>query len=340
MNNRAVLLANLGSPDAPDVPSLRRYLNQFLMDPYVIPQPWLLRRLIVSLLVLPTRPKHSAAAYQSVWMEDGSPLLVLSMRLLKALQQKTDMPISMAMRYGKPSIKSELLKLSGQEGITEILFIPLYPHYAESTVLTSIKAAEQVIKAAGLKVKLIPHKPFYDNDTYINALHSSTLPWLKDPDSIEHILFSFHGLPEQHILSADPSGQHCLQSPDCCSTPSPVHETCYRHQVLTTTRSFVAKAGLKPEQYSISFQSRLGRQKWLEPSTENTLQELAKKGIKNLLVMCPAFVTDCLETLEEIEIQGAESFKQAGGESLTLIPCLNDHPEWVDTLIDWFDQEN
>jgi ferrochelatase len=333
MSMRAVLFANLGSPDKPEVPEVRRYLDQFLMDPYVIQLPWLLRRMIVSLFVLPARPKRSAHAYQSIWTSRGSPLVALSMDLLQAVQQKTTMPVGMAMRYGNPSIESEITRLAALPGVSEILFMPLYPHYAESTVLTSIKEAERVIGARKLDVVLKVPAPFYDQPDYIDALVQSAQPALQQP--FDHVLFSYHGLPELHITKADPTGAHCLKSATCCQTPSPAHATCYRHQVFRTTEEFVKRSGLRPEQYSVAFQSRLGRAKWLEPSTEATLKELAGKGVKKLLVLCPAFVTDCLETLEEIEIQGTETFKAAGGESLTLIPCLNAHPQWVSTLANW-----
>ena len=173
---------------------------------------------------------------------------------------------------------------------------------------------------------------------YIDALVASTAPWIGDSKEFDHVLFSYHGLPESHLIKADPTGGHCLQTSDCCQTPSPAHASCYRHQVLRTTECFVQKAGLNPEQYSVAFQSRLGKAKWLEPSTVDTLEKLAHEGVRSLLVMCPAFVTDCLETLEEIEIQGSEIFKQAGGESLTLIPCLNDHEQWVSVISRWCDE--
>ena len=333
--NRAVLLTNLGSPDKPDVTSVRKYLNQFLMDPYVIQLPWLLRRLIVSLFVLPLRPKASAHAYQSVWWKEGSPLVVLSEKLLAAVKQNTDVPVAIAMRYGSPGIETQLLQLAEQDGIEEILLIPLYPHYADSTVTTSVEKAKEVIARHKLKVKLIVMAPFYQDEGYIDALVASTAPWINDANKFDHILFSYHGLPESHLIKADPTSSHCLKVENCCQTPSPAHASCYRHQVLRTTECFVQNAGLKPEQYSVAFQSRLGKAKWLEPSTVDSLEKLAKNGVKNLLVMCPAFVTDCLETLEEIEIQGSEIFNQAGGESLTLIPCLNDHEQWVSLISRW-----
>jgi len=338
MGNRAVLLTNLGSPDSTDVSDVRKYLNQFLMDPYVIQLPWVLRRLIVSLFVLPSRPKDSAHAYQSIWWEEGSPLVVLSQRLLAAVKKNTDVPVAIAMRYGSPSIESQLLELAKQDGIEEILLVPLYPHYADSTIKTTIEEAKSVIARHKLDVKLIVIQPFYQEPAYIDALVASTAPWLDAEGGFDHILFSYHGLPESHLTKADPTGSHCLKSDDCCQVASPAHATCYRHQVLRTTERFVEKAGLKPEQYSVAFQSRLGRAKWLEPSTVDTLEELAKKGVKNLLVMCPAFVTDCLETLEEIALQGEEDFKKAGGESLTLIPCLNDQEQWVSVITRWCEE--
>lgn len=333
MTKRAVLLANLGSPDAPEPRAVRRYLNQFLMDRYVIQLPWLLRRLIVSLFVLPTRPKASAEAYQSVWMDEGSPLIVLSERLKKAVQKKVDMPLEMAMRYGKPSIERQLLKLCRDESVSEVLFIPLYPHFADSTVTTAIDEAEQVIAKHQLKIKLTILEPFYDNPGYIDALLESAQPYLEQ--DFDHLVFSYHGLPESHITKLDQSGSHCLKQENCCQIAHEVHKTCYRHQVMRTTQCFALQAGLAENRYSVAFQSRLGRAKWLGPNTEDRLRELAQNGAKKVLVICPAFVTDCLETLEEIAIRGEEVFREAGGESLQLIPCMNDHPVWVDLLADW-----
>jgi ferrochelatase len=255
------------------------------------------------------------------------------MDLLKAVQQQTTLPVGMAMRYGAPSIESELVKLAALPGISEILFLPLYPHYAESTVLTSVKEAERVIAAHKLNVTLKVPTPFYADPAFIDALVASTQPALAQP--FDHVLFSYHGLPELHITKVDPTGVHCLKSANCCQAPSPAHATCYRHHVFRTTEEFVKRTGLRPDQYSVAFQSRLGRAKWLEPATASVLQELAGKGIKNLLVLCPAFVTDCLETLEEIGIQGRATFTAAGGETLTLVPCLNSHPQWVATLARW-----
>ena len=335
MTKRAVLLANLGSPDNAQTPAVRSYLNQFLMDRYVIQLPWVFRRLLVSLFVLPTRPKASADAYQKIWLAEGSPLIFLSEKLRLALQSQLSIPVALAMRYGKPSIESELLKLS-EKNIDEVLFIPLYPHFADSTVTTSIEEAKRVIKQHQLAMTLSIVPPFYDNKDYIQSLGNSAQPYLSQ--DYDHIVFSYHGLPESHIIKLDESANHCLQQSDCSQRAHACHTHCYRHQVFQTTQQFADQAGLLPQQYSIAFQSRLGREKWLGPNTEDRLRELANNGVKNILVICPAFVTDCLETLEEFAISGQDVFTEAGGESLTLIPCLNAHPDWVATLASWCPQ--
>ena len=334
MSSKAVLMANLGSPKTPTVKAVRTYLNQFLMDPYVIQVPWPLRRLIVSLFVLPRRPKASAHAYQSVWREEGSPLVAFSEHLLTQVQAQVDLPVAMAMRYGEPSIESELLNLAASGELKEVLFVPLYPHFADSTVTTSVEEVKRIVLKHDLKLKVKVLQPFYERNDYINALVSSARPYIND-EKFEHILLSYHGLPESHLKTADPTFEHCLQLENCCSVPSKAHDTCYRHQVFKTTECFVKQLELNQDQYTQAFQSRLGRNKWLEPSTDNTLKELAARGVKNLLVICPAFVTDCLETLEEIEMQGRDVFVAAGGESLTLVPCLNSDPEWVKVLGSW-----
>ncbi len=333
MSKRAVLLANLGSPEQPDTASVRAYLNQLLMDPYVIQLPWLMRRLIVSLLVLPSRPTISAKAYQRIWLDEGSPLIVLSQRLKQRLQQKVTMPVAMAMRYGNPSIESQVIALAKHTGISEIVFIPLYPHYADSTVTTSVEQACLAIKKHKLEIKLTVIKPFYDNPKYISALVSRAQPYLNRP--YDHILFSYHGLPESHLRKLDKSADNCLENGRCYQKDHEHHQICYLHQVFRTTQDFVTHAGIAKENYSVAFQSRLGRAKWLGPNTEDCLRKLAMSGNKNILVICPAFVTDCLETLEEIAMRGREVFRNSGGETLTLIPCLNDQPEWVDALASW-----
>ena len=329
---RGVLLVNLGSPAAPTVPAVRRYLNQFLMDPEVIDLPWPIRRLLVSCFILPTRPKASAHAYASIWRDGeqpGSPLLHYSEAFTSALRQTLDpeIPVALAMRYGEPSISEGMAQLSHCD---EIFLIAAYPHHADSTRTTTIRAAED---ALGNKQTLKVMPPFYESHDYVAALASSIDTNLKA--DYDHLLFSYHGLPERHLTKADPTHSHCLQSPDCCERASTAHSTCYRHQVFATTHAVCEQLGINRERYSVSFQSRLGRTPWLTPYTDAVLAELPGKGIKKLAVVCPAFVADNLETLEEMGIQGRESFLAAGGESFTLVPCMNDHPEWVKVVANW-----
>ena len=329
MSNHALLLVNLGSPASTEVADVRRYLNQFLMDPYVVDLPWPLRRLLVSLILL-KRPAASAHAYASIWWAEGSPLVVLSRRLQAAMRaQWTQGPVELAMRYGEPSIETALQRLAAQ-GIQQVTLAPLYPQFADSTTTTVIEEARRVVRAANLDMRFSILAPFYDQPEYIEALADSARPYLEQ--GFDHLLLSFHGLPERHLRKLDPA-KHCLKGPDCCRTAPPqVLATCYRAQCMRSAAAFAERMGLRPEQWSVSFQSRLGRDKWIEPYTESRLAELAGQGVKKLLVMCPAFVADCIETLEEIGDRGLEQFQAAGGESLQLVPCLNDHPSWVAAL--------
>ena len=329
MSNHALLLVNLGSPASTEVADVRRYLNQFLMDPYVVDLPWPLRRLLVSLILL-KRPAQSAHAYASIWWAEGSPLVVLSRRLQQAMQAQWNQgPVELAMRYGEPSLESVLTRLAAQ-GIQQLTLAPLYPQFADSTTTTVIEEARRVVRAHKLDLRLSVLPPFYDQPEYLDALADSATPYLER--GFDHLLLSFHGLPERHLRKLDRSG-HCLQGADCCRSASPeVLATCYRAQCLRSAEAFAARLGLRPQQWSVSFQSRLGRAKWIEPYTEARLEQLARQGVKKLLVMCPAFVADCIETLEEIGDRGREQFQAAGGESLQLVPCLNDHPSWVAAL--------
>ncbi len=329
MTDHALLLVNLGSPASTDVADVRRYLNQFLMDPYVIDLPWPLRRLLVSLILL-RRPAQSAEAYASIWWEQGSPLVVLGKRLQAAMAEHwAQGPVELAMRYGQPSIEAVLLRLAAQ-GVSQVTLAPLYPQFADSTVTTVIEEARRVVREHGLVMRFALLAPFYEQPEYLDALVDSAKPYLAE--GFDHLLLSFHGLPERHLHKLDPSN-HCLKGADCCRTASPqVLARCYRAQCLRSAELFAARAGLGPQQWSLAFQSRLGRAKWIEPYTEARLEALAEQGVKKLLVMCPAFVADCIETLEEIGDRGREQFRQAGGQELVLVPCLNDHPSWVAAL--------
>ena len=336
---RGILLVNLGSPDSYSIPDVRDYLYDFLMDSRVLDIPYPLRWFVVRCCILPFRPKSSAHAYQSIWWPEGSPLIVISRRVQEKVQQRLNEPVELGMRYGRPSIEDAVLNLMkrSKEKISKILLAPLYPHYAMATYETVVVETKRVLKKLDLHVDLSILPPFYDHPLYLQALVESARPYLEQP--YDHLLFSYHGLPVRQLKKTDPTGRHCMRRPDCCEVASPAHSVCYRHQVFQTTRLFARALNIPEEKYSIAFQSRLGIDKWVQPFTNEVLQQLPQQGVKRLLVICPAFVADCLETLEEIGIRGRETFLQAGGESFTLIPCLNDHPLWIDALVHWCMQE-
>ncbi|MGF6096712.1 ferrochelatase [Pseudomonas sp. 18175] len=329
MTDHALLLVNLGSPASTSVADVRSYLNQFLMDPYVIDLPWPVRRLLVSLILI-KRPEQSAHAYASIWWDEGSPLVVLSRRLQQQMTtQWTHGPVELAMRYGEPSIESVLVRLAGQ-GIRKVTLAPLYPQFADSTVTTVIEETRRVVRDKKLDLQLSTLQPFYDQPEYLDALVASAKPHLQQ--DYDHLLFSFHGLPERHLQKLNP-GHTFDGATDCCVNASPeVRAKCYRGQCFSVARDFAARMGLPEDKWSVAFQSRLGRAKWIEPYTEARLETLAQQGVKKLLVMCPAFVADCIETLEEIGDRGLEQFREAGGEELVLVPCLNDDPQWAAAL--------
>lgn len=330
---QAIILMNLGSPDSTEVKDVKRYLNEFLMDGRVIDYPYFLRTLLVKGIIVPFRAPKSAEAYKSIWTEEGSPLIVFTEQLQKAVQDHTDIPVLIAMRYGNPSIKEAYNYISGHyKSVSEVILVPLYPHYAMSSYETAVEQAKEIHKSRQYAFRLSIIRPYYNNEQYIGALSTSIKPYLNDYD---HFLFSYHGVPERHIKKGDITGYHCLQSDSCCQTPSEAHKQCYRHQCFETTRLVVESLSIPASKYSMSFQSRLGRAEWLKPYTSERLRELPGEGVKKLAVACPAFVSDCLETLEEIAKEGRHIFMEAGGESFTMIPCLNTNQEWVDCITSW-----
>lgn len=333
-NKLGVVLMNLGSPDSTEVQDVKRYLTEFLMDERVLDTPKLWRWLLVKGIIVPFRSPRSAAAYKTVWMEEGSPLMVITEQFRQAFKAHTGLPTETAMRYGNPHPKEAFDKLLEQHpDLEEVVLVPLYPHYAMSSYETAVEYAMETYKKGNYPFKVSTIRPFYNEPSYINALAKSIAPYLEQ--NFDHLLFSYHGLPERHIRKSDVTGHHCLQSADCCTTDSAAHAHCYRHQCFTTTQLVAKQLGLRPEQYSSSFQSRLGRDEWLKPYTVVRLDEMPKEGIKKLLVVCPAFVSDCLETLEEMGLEGKEEFLHAGGTSFEAIPCLNVHPLWVEALASW-----
>ena len=333
---KGVLLVNLGSPESPTPKDVKPYLDEFLMDKYVIDVPFLLRALIVRGIILQTRPKKSAAAYQKIWWDEGSPLIVLSKRLQEKIQKQVSVPVELAMRYGNPSIESGLQKLSDQ-GITEVLLFPLYPQYAMASTQTILVLAEKLRKEKFPHINFTIIPAFYNQKDYIRDLSNSIKKHLEGFD-YDHLLFSYHGIPERHIRKTDVTKSHCKIDGSCCNTPSPAHEFCYRHQCFETTKQVVEFLGLEEGKYSQTFQSRLAGDKWLTPYTDVEINKMPEKGIKKLAVVTPAFVLDCLETLEEIAMEANHQFKENGGEEFLAIPCLNDDDDWSKTLSRWVDQ--
>ena len=326
--SKGVLLVNLGSPDSPSVPDVRRYLNEFLMDGRVLDVAWPLRRLIVGIILI-NRPKESAHAYEKIWTKDGSPLVVISRNVQKKLQARLNVPVELAMRYRSPSIETAVKALAAK-GVTETLLIPLFPHYAMSSYETAVVRVQEVAAKFAPQMKLTVQPPYFDQPEYVAALVASAADFLNQ--DYDHLLFSYHGIPERHLRKSDPTGCHCLQTENCCDVASPAHAVCYRAQCFATTAAFVKLAGLPQEKYSVSFQSRLGKDPWLKPYTDYELPRLANEGKKRMLVICPAFVSDCLETIEEIGMRGCEQFLAGSGKEFTRIPCMNEHPAWIDAL--------
>ncbi|MCX4243409.1 ferrochelatase [Paraliomyxa miuraensis] len=326
-----VLLVNLGTPDAPRPPEVRRYLREFLSDPRVLDINPVTRWLLLNLVILPLRPQRSARAYTKVWSEQGSPLLVHGRSLRAALAERLPtLPVVLAMRYGTPSIAAALDQLRA-DGCDHVVVLPLFPQYASSSTGSAVEA---VYREAGRRwntpmITVVP--PFFDDLRFVEAFAQVGQPVLDElrPD---HVLMSFHGLPERHMHKSDESGGHCLRSDDCCRKITDANRNCYRAQCFATARALAGRLGLSEGDWSVAFQSRLGRDPWIKPYTDERLVELARGGTKRLAVFCPAFVADCLETLEEIGMRADEDFRAAGGERLMLVPSLNAHPTWVDAV--------
>ncbi|RMH42941.1 MAG: ferrochelatase [Deltaproteobacteria bacterium] len=329
-----LLLVNLGTPDRPEPGPVRRYLREFLSDPYVIDIAPVARWLLLNLIILPLRPRKSAAAYRAIWHpERGSPLLFHSRDLEAAVRARLDddWTVALAMRYGAPSIRDGLIALR-DAGVDRIVAFPLYPQYALSSTETSRAAIERTAAEVWDEPPPLAFvAPFYDAPEFVDAFAAVARPAL-DEARPDHVLFSFHGLPERHVRKTDPTGLHCLHADDCCARIGDANRNCYRAQSFATARALAARLDLPAEDWTVSFQSRLGRTPWIRPFTDEVVVSLAERGIKRLAVVCPSFVADCLETLEEIGLRAAEAFRAAGGERLTLVPSLNSAPEWADAV--------
>ena len=330
---KGVLLVNLGSPESPTPKDVKPYLDEFLMDKYVIDVPFLLRALLVRGIILRKRPEKSAAAYAKIWTKDGSPLIVFSKKMHAKVQKQVDIPIALSMRYGTMTILKGLQELK-DKGVTEVMLLPLYPQHAMASTVTILELAEELRQKyfPEMKFKIVP--AFYNKPDYIKALANSIKKYLNTFD-YDHLLFSYHGIPERHIRKTDITKSHCKIDGSCCNKPSPAHEFCYRHQCYETTRQVVELLNIPKDKYSQTFQSRLAGDKWLTPYTDVVVNKMPEKGIKKLAVVTPAFVSDCLETLEEIAMEASHQFKENGGEEFLAIPCMNDGDEWCSVVGNW-----
>ena len=329
-----ILIVNLGTPDAPSRGAVYRYLKQFLLDPRVIDINPVSRNLLVRGIIAPFRSKNSSDSYKLLWTEKGSPLKFYGESLVKGVQEAlgSEYMVELAMRYQSPSIASALERMKKAQ-VHKIKVLPLFPQYASASTgsvqeeVMRLLSRELVVPSVEFISEFATYGPMID----VFVKHARQF----DIDSYDHILFSYHGIPQRHLRNADPSGNHCLQKADCCQTLTSVNQYCYSAQCYATTRALVERLGLKKEQYTVSFQSRLGRDPWTQPYTIRTLEMLAKeKGAKRLLVFCPAFTADCLETIVEIGIEYKEEFVHWGGEHVDLVPSLNDDPDWIKGVAD------
>ncbi len=329
---RGVLLINLGTPDAPRPAEVRRYLREFLMDPFVVDLAFPMRWLLVHGIILRSRPRRSAEAYAKIWTERGSPLLFHTRELTERVQELLGpgVPVKFSMRYGNPSIESSVREFHRQ-GVREIVALPLYPQYSLAATESSIVELKRAIDSVdpSLSVEII--EDFFAHEGFLRAFAQVARESLEGFD-YDHLLFSFHGLPERQVRKADPTGVHCLASSECCERIGEANRRCYRAQCFQTAYGLAALLGIDSSRYTVCFQSRLGRSSWIKPYTDAIYAELPKRGIKKLAVICPAFVADCLETLEEIQIRGREQFRALGGEELVLVPSLNSRPAWAECV--------
>lgn len=335
MGRTGLLLVNLGTPDSTSVGDVRRYLREFLSDPRVLDVPAIQRFLVLNLFILPFRPARSAHAYEKIWTDRGSPLLSHTVDLAEKVAERLagTAQVEIAMRYQNPSIAAALDRFRAAE-VDRIVVLPLFPQYSSSAWGS---AAEAVTRAAAARwntpyLQFVP--PFYDHPAFLDAFAGVAEEGMAELDP-DFTLMSFHGLPERHVTKSDESGgDHCLRRDDCCDAICPANRHCYRAQCFATARGLAERLGLGPDDYEVTFQSRLGRDPWIRPYTDVRLIELAQQGVRRLAVLSPAFVADCLETLEEIGLRAKQDFESHGGERLELIRSLNCDERWVDAIVE------
>lgn len=323
---RGLMINNIGTPASAAVHDVKTYLDEFLMDPDVIPLPYPLRFILVRGLITPRRSHSSAEKYAKVWTDRGSPLMFYTQDFTQSLQNMLgdQWVVRVGMRYGRPSI-TETLEEFRAAGVEEVILAPMFPQFAVATSGSAANYTKSLMQKMNWQVPFKALKAFHQDSRYLQAKSELIRPHLQGAD---HILFSFHGLPESQVRK----GEGCLKSENCCARPQACAMGCYRAQSLKTAEDLAKQLGLEKHQWTACFQSRLGPAKWIGPSTDETLMKLAAQGVKKIAVACPAFVTDCLETLEEIGLGAKEDFLKAGGTSFQLAPCLNAHPTWVSTF--------
>ena len=328
-NTTGILLINLGSPKKLTKKSVREYLKVFLSDDYVLDLPKILQQIILRVFILPFRPKKTLEAYELIWTPEGSPLIISTESIANKLSLKTGWDVDYAMRYEDPSIENALLNFKNK-GIYKIIVISLYPHNALATTITTEMETRIVAYKLSEDFELVFTKPFFDNEIYINAIANTIKPCIEKA-SFDKIVFSYHGIPKRQAKKTDKTGVHCFSDSNCCEIAGDGSKDCYRSHTRIASDLTAKKLGLSDDQWEVAYQSRLGPG-WLTPFTDKRLAELPEEGKKNIAVLCPSFISDCLETLEEIDIRGRKTFFDAGGEIMTYIPCLNDSEDTINLL--------
>ena len=327
--NEGVLLINLGSPKELSKKSVRQYLRVFLSDDNVVDLPKFFQQFILRLFILPFRPKNTLEAYEKIWTKEGSPLIISTESITNKLTEKTGWNVEYAMRYEEPSIEKALHKFKKND-IKKIYVISLYPHNAMATTVTTELETRNVAMNISNDFELIFTKPFFDNEEYINAMVNSIRPYVENK-SYDKIIFSYHGIPKRQAKKTDETGEHCFSTSNCCEIENDGSKDCYRSHTRIASDLTAKKLGLEDDQWEIAYQSRIGPG-WLTPFTDKRLAKLPEEGKDNIAILCPSFISDCLETLEEIDIRGRETFLKAGGKKMTYIPCLNDSEDTINLL--------
>ena len=328
-NTTGILLINLGSPKKLTKKSVREYLKVFLSDDYVLDLPKILQQIILRVFILPFRPKKTLEAYELIWTPEGSPLIISTESIANKLSLKTGWDVDYAMRYEDPSIENALLNFKNK-GVYKIIVISLYPHNALATTITTEMETRIVANKLSEDFELVFTKPFFDNEIYINAISKTIKPHIEKA-SFDKIVFSYHGIPKRQAKKTDETGEHCFSDSNCCEIAGDGSKDCYRSHTRIASDLTARKLGLSDDQWEVAYQSRLGPG-WLTPFTDKRLAELPEEGKKNIAVLCPSFISDCLETLEEIDIRGRKTFFDAGGKNMTYIPCLNDSEDTINLL--------